>query len=391
MKTVKELLEERGDLLKKADTIVENAQKEKRSITSSEKNEFDTSMDKIDAIDVKLKEIKSQRQRRNVIQLTNNRNDVMTERNGNERGKSNLGLTMRQMVGLDLDIENRAIVSSGSALIQNPIVVDDIVYALQSSNPLIDAGVQFVNIENNRQVPSVTGYPAATWVNESSTLSATDPAIDSIKWSLKDIAILVKVKNNVLYDAATDVEKMVNAVTEKSINDAILKAMFYGLAANNQPNGIDTFAGALEVDMGTDGATLNSYYPLVTATRKLMEANINKKDVSFIYNPFVSEKIARLCDSTGQPLNQPAMIEGLRNFETTAVKSDYTQGATSDTTRIYAGDFSKMIIGLGGSFSITLDQRYAEELTTGFIVHTRIDMKPLYESAFCIIKGITTT
>ena len=84
MKTVKELLEERGDLLKKADTIVENAQKEKRSITVSEKNDFDSSMSKIDAIDVKLKEIKSQRQRRNVIQLTNNRNDVMTERNGNE-------------------------------------------------------------------------------------------------------------------------------------------------------------------------------------------------------------------------------------------------------------------------------------------------------------------
>ena len=300
-----------------------------------------------------------------------------------------LGLTIRQMVGLDMDIENRAIVSSGSALIQNPNVVDDIVYALQSSNPLVDAGVQFVNVENNRQVPKVTAYPAANWVTESSTLGATDPTIGSIKWELKDIAVLVKVKNNVLYDAKADVQRLVSEVTQRAINDAILKAMFYGANGSNQPEGIDNFTDALKVDMGTNGAALQNYNPFISATRKLMDVNIVKKNISFIYNPSIAETIAGFVDTTSQPLNAPKMIADLRHLETTAVKSDYTQGSATDTTRVYAGDFSKMVVGLGGSFSITLDQRYADELTTGFIVHTRIDMKPLFENAFCIIEGIT--
>jgi HK97 family phage major capsid protein len=399
LKNRKAVLEKRGDLVKRCNEIVDKADLEKRSLVDSERHEFEGISVELAAIDSELyKDDMDRIIRRNSgnhINVTREERNGLAEEplrqnSGNEKRFSYaLGQTMRQMVGLDPHIEKRAIVSAGSALIQNPNIVDEIIFSLQSRNPLVDAGVQFVNIDNNKQMPRVTAYPQANWVNEAGTVGASDPTIDGLKWELKDVAVLVKVKNNVLYDAAIDVQRLITEVAERAINDAILKAMFYG-TGSNQPKGIDNFIDVLKVDMGTDGAALQNYNPFVSATRKLMDVNIGKNDVSFIYNPFVAETIAGFADTTGQPLNAPKMIEALRSFETTAVKSDYTQGATSDTTRIYAGDFSKMVVGLGGSFSITLDQRYADELTTGFIVHSRIDMKPLFENAFCIIEGITT-
>jgi HK97 family phage major capsid protein len=395
----KAVLEKRGDLVKRCNEIVDKADLEKRNLVDSERHEFEGISVELAAIDSKLYKDDTDRIIRrnsgNHINLTRERNgfgdEPLRRNSGNEKRFSDaLGQTMRQMVGLDPHIEKRAIVSAGSALIQNPNIVDEIIFSLQSRNPLVDAGVQFVNIDNNKQMPRVTAYPTANWVNEAGTVGASDPTIDGLKWELKDVAVLVKVKNNVLYDAAIDVQRLITEVAERAINDAILKAMFYGTTGSNQPAGIDNFAGALVVDMGTDGAALQNYNPFVSATRKLMDVNIGKNDVSFIYNPSVAETIALFVDSTAQPLNPPKMITDLRYLETTAVKSDYTQGATANTTRIYGGDFSKMVVGLGGSFSITLDQSYAAELTTGFLIHARLDMKPLFENAFCTIKGITT-
>jgi HK97 family phage major capsid protein len=400
LKNRKAVLEKRGDLVKRCNEIVDKADLEKRSLVDSERHEFEGISVELASIDSELYKDDTDRIIRrnsgNHINVTREeRNgfgeEPLRQNSGEKRFSYALGQTMRQMVGLDPHIEKRAIVSAGSALIQNPNIVDEIIFSLQSRNPLVDAGVQFVNIDNNKQMPRVTAYPTANWVNEAGTVGASDTTIDGLKWELKDVAVLVKVKNNVLYDAAIDVQRLITEVAERAINDAILKAMFYGATGSNQPKGIDNFAGALVVDMGTDGAALQNYNPFISATRKLMDVNIDKNNISFIYNPSIAETIAGFVDTTSQPLNAPKMIEALRSFETTAVKSDYTAGETTDTTRVYAGDFSKMIVGLGGSFSITLDQSYAAELTTGFLIHARLDMKPLFENAFCIIEGITTS
>ena len=307
-------------------------------------------------------------------------------------GGNIFGSVFRALAGAkDTQHDVRALVSNGSALIQDSNIVDDVVYSLQASNFLNDAGVQFVSTANNRQVPKITSYPAASWITEGNQVADTQPAIDSIKWEFKDLAVLVKVQNNVLYDSAVNTENLINQVAMNSINDAILKAILYGSGSSGQPLGLDNYQNILEVSMGTDGAAITDYTKHTQAVKKLLQANNDLSKISFVQSPDVFQQVNDLQVEIGNYQLPPFDYRNNSVFTTSAVKSDYVQGATNDTTRIYVGDFSKLIVGVGQEVSVKLVERYADYLQTAFLVHVRIDPQPLFENSFCIIKGITTT
>ena len=127
------------------------------------------------------------------------------------------------------------------------------------------------------------------------------------------------------------------------------------------------------------------------AVKKLLQTNNDLEKISFVQSPDAFEQVNNLFVDLGQYQLPPFGYRPNAVFTTSAVKSDYVQGATSNTTRIYAGDFSKLVIGVGEEISVKLVERYADYLQTAFLVHVRLDIKPLFENSFCIIKGITTT
>ena len=332
------------------------------------------------------------RNKRNILQRHGKSTKNNSYRSTSASNDVNFGSIFRALSGAkNVNDETRALVSSGSALIQNPNVVDDVVYSLQSSNFLNDAGVQFVSTTNNRQVPKITAYPTAAWITEGNQVTDTQPSIEALKWEFKDLAVLVKVQNNVLSDSAVNAENLINQVSTNAINDAILKAVLYGSGASGQPQGIDNFSGVQTVSMGVDGASITDYTKHTEAVKKLLQTNNDLSKISFIQSPDVFEQVNNLFVDLGQYQLPPFGYRENSVFTTSAVKSDYTQGATSNTTRIYAGDFSKMVIGVGDEISVKLVERYADYLQTAFLVHVRLDIKPLFEDSFCIIKGITTS
>ena len=349
--------------------IYNTAKRENRSVTEEE-----------------LQKITEEERKIDNFQKRNNRNyKVETSKNENTFGK-----VFRELVGVET-AEKRALVSSGSALIQNPQVVDDVVYSLQSSNPLVDAGVQFVNIDNNRQVPKISSYPVAAWISEGDQLIATQPTITSVKWELKDLAVLIKVQNNVLYDAAVNTERMISEVANRAINDMLLKAVFSGSGANGEPLGIDNYQNVLTVDMATDGATITDYTKHTEAVKKLLQTNNDLSKISFVQSPDVFQQVNDLQVELGNYQLPPFDYRTNRVFTSSVVKSDYQQGTTANTTRIYVADFSKLVVGVGGEIMVKLSERYADHLQTAFIVHLRVDPKPIFENSFCIIRGITTS
>jgi HK97 family phage major capsid protein len=301
------------------------------------------------------------------------------------------GQVFRALAGSkNVSDEARALVSSGSALIQSENIVDEVVYSLQSSNFLSGAGVQYVATTNNRQVPKISSYPTAQWITEGQQVSDSQPSIEALKWEFKDLAVLVKVQNNVLNDAAVSVEGLINQVANNAINDAILKAVLYGSGSSGQPLGIDNYTGVLTVDMATDGAAITDYTKHTEAVKKLLQTNNDLDKISFVQSPTSFQQVNDLQVELGNYQLPPFDYRNNSVFTTSAVKEDYDQGTTANTTRIYVGDFSKLVIGVGDEISVKLVERYADYLQTAFMVHMRVDIKPLFEDSFCIIKGITT-
>ena len=301
------------------------------------------------------------------------------------------GQVFRALAGSkNVSDEARAWVSSGSALIQSENIVDEVVYSLQSSNFLSGAGVQYVATTNNRQVPKISAYPTAQWITEGQQVSDSQPSIEALKWEFKDLAVLVKVQNNVLNDSAVSVEGLINQVANNAINDAILKAVLYGSGVSGQPLGIDNYTDVLTVDMAVDGAAITDYTKHTEAVKKLLQTNNTLDKISFVQSPTSFQQVNDLQVELGNYQLPPFDYRNNSVFTTSAVKEDYTQGATSNTTRIYVGDFSKLVIGVGDEISVKLVERYADYLQTAFMVHMRVDIKPLFEDSFCIIRGITT-
>ena len=337
----------------------------------------------------KLQEL---RHKRSILERhTRSKNSRADFRTYGQESSNMIGQVFRALAGAkNTSDEARALVSSGSALIQSENIVDDVVYSLQSSNFLEGAGVQFVSTTNNRQVPKISSYPSAAWITEGQQVSDSQPSIEALKWEFKDLAVLVKVQNNVLHDSAVSVDGLINQVANSAINDAILKAVLYGSGSSGQPLGIDNYTSVLTVDMATDGAAITDYTKHTEAVKKLLQTNNDLEKISFVQSPTSFQQVNDLQVELGNYQLPPFDYRNNSVFTTSAVKEDYTQGATSDTTRIYVGDFSKLVIGVGEEISVKLVERYADYLQTAFLIHMRVDIKPLFEDSFCIIKGITT-
>ncbi len=279
--------------------------------------------------------------------------------------------------------------SSGSAMIQNPSIQNSIIYSLMSNNPLVKCGASFFDTTNHAVFPKVQAYPSVTWMTPGAEVQASEPTIGAVKFDLKDIACLVRVDNNVLYDSTPDAASVIQETINRAINQALLEAAFAGTGTNGQPAGLDNMTGVQSLSHAN--GTIENYGPLIAGAKELMKKNVSLNDMSVILSPDVWEALTILKATDDQPLMKPLdlgkMAADERLYVTTAVKDNY--GTDGDQSRIYMGDFSQLAFGLGGPFSLTLSERYSTHLQTGFLVHMRVDIQSYMADNFVIIKDIT--
>ena len=284
--------------------------------------------------------------------------------------------------------EVRAVTStSGSAAIQDPTVLDQIIFELQSENQIAEAGATFKRISNYEQMPKIEEYPNFHWqANEGDEIPVdTALQIGSVKWSLKDLAIRVRVSNQYLMDSVDGGKKTIQESMRRQINQGIAQAVFTGTGLSGQPGGIETFTGIQTVDVNPDAALVD-WSHIIDACRLLSAQNVPISNISAFFSPTGWAQLASFADTTGQPLNKPELLKPVRFFNpTTLVLETYD---TNTTTKMFLGDFSKLIVGFQGLFNITLDQTRAHHLETEFLVHLRMDAQATHENAFSQITGI---
>ncbi len=284
--------------------------------------------------------------------------------------------------------EVRAVTSSsGSAAIQDPHVVDELIFKLQANSQLAEAGADFRPIANHMQMAKVSEYPSYHWQANEGDEIPVDAAlsITSKKWDLKDLAIRVRVSNQYLLDSGERGRKLIEQSMVRQINQAVAQAVFTGSDTSGEPGGIETFTNLQTVDISPDAA-MTDWTQIIEACRLLSAANVPIDKIAAFFSPTGWAQLASFADTTGQPLNKPALVEPVRFFNpTTLVLETYD---TNTTTKMFLGDFSRLIVGFQGLFSITLDQSRASHLETEFMVHMRMDVQATHENNFAQITGI---
>lgn len=280
-----------------------------------------------------------------------------------------------------------------TATIQDPQVNQEFFLSLKARNPLDMMGARFIQGGPNfNQFPVETTAPTVTWFEEGDTLTDGGGVIGAKKIEYRTAAILLKASNFWLEDSAYQIGgRVITDMALDAINEAIVKVALHGAAADGQPVGLDNVANVQTVAAG--GAIVD-YSKHIEAVRKLLAANVVRENITGIMSPKAWEQIQTLRetidvneDPTGQHFLMPPGIVDLRQYVSSAVLEDYGTDPNF-TTRIYLGDFSNMLIGMSGPRVQILKERYADEMTTGFLVHLRIDMQVVRPTAFCRIEGI---
>jgi HK97 family phage major capsid protein len=313
-------------------------------------------------------------------------NDLKNKVKRNESRSNNLfGRIIKAQAG-KVDEEVRGLDSTGAAKMIPRDRVQQTIFDLQSQNDLAAAGVQFITLENNAQWPRITDRGTAVFQNGNlETINDSQVSINSVRCEFKDVAIRFIVANQVLFDAAEDVEVILQQAMIEAINQKVLESAFSGSGASGQPTGLDNLSNILTVNAA--GEKLTNYRFIIEAVKKLLDANMPMQNLSMFGSPDSWQQLESLTNGFGDPLREPNTIAQMRKFFTSAIKTDY--GNSQDETKLYLGDFSRMLVGFQPAMTVITDGS-ASKLATEVIVHFRYDLLYLSPDSFCRIDGIET-
>lgn len=350
---------------------------------------WDSTIAEIEAVEYYLRsaQVKEAEQQAANLYIDQKRfNDLKNKVKRNESRTNNLfGRIIKAQAG-KVDEEVRGLNSTGAAKMIPTDRIQQTIMDLQSQNDLAAAGVQFITLENNSQWPRITDRGTAYFqAAQLDQINDTTPTILGVKAEFKDVAMRVIVANQVLFDAAEDVEAILQQAMIEGINQAVLESAFSGSGASGQPTGLDNLSNILTVNAA--GEKLTNYRFIIEAVKKLLDANMSMQNLSLFGSPDSWQQLESLTNGFGDPLREPNTIAQMRKFFTSAIKTDY--GSSQDETKLYLGDFSRMLVGFQPAMTVVTDGS-ASKLATEVIVHFRYDLLYLSPDSFCRIDGIET-
>ncbi len=380
-----ELRGRRAELIKDATAIVDNAQKEGRSLNAEEKSKFDkmeadaqSIMSEIDVIErtaemkkemaanAEAREATPKATRKGAFEkylrsgmgaLTNNERQIMAELRG----------TATNVVGTD---------SLGGFLVPQ-----------EFSNELDMASEFTGEIERLAKKLNTAGgalldYPTvndtatdANLTSEAAAVTVQDVTFANKQLSAYNYASQVRVSMQLLQDNAFDL----NAFLMEAMGERIARATnaaFTTGTGSSQPQGIITGSVAGKTAAGANAITADDVLDLIYS---IDPSYRNKESFGLMaHNNVISAiRALGLGSSNDFPIFIPSMVAGQPDKlfgHNIYYNNDMESTISTGKKTLLAADFSKFVVrSAGGIQMIRLNERYMDELEVGFVSYARKD------------------
>lgn len=252
---------------------------------------------------------------------------------------------------------------------------------------VLQAGATVVPMANRTlDVPRWITDPTVAWRGEEQAINESQGGLDKITLQAKTLAGLAKASRELLED--TDIDKQLEFAFASAVALAWDMAALYGTGANSQPKGLRNVDEVIKTPIGgANGATPTNFDFLVDSVGRLRD--VNEDPNAMVMADRTQRTLAKLKDSTAQPLQPPSYLDGLTRYATNQVPINATTGTSNDTTDVFVGDWSKLLLGVRTQVEIgLLKERYADTGQVGFLVWFRGDVAVARPKAFNIVTGI---
>lgn len=290
----------------------------------------------------------------------------------------------------DADIERRAmsegVLAGGGYMVPTPLS-SRIIDRARNAARVLQAGAITVPMDSSTlKMARVAGDQSAAWHTEGAPVAASDMALESVTLTARTLTSLVIVSRELIEDApnaGTALEMAFAAQLALSLDLAAL----YGSGTVPEPRGVKNTTGVTTQSQGTNGAALTNYDPLVDAIGTLWDNNEAPNGI--IYAPRTGRTLAKLKDTTNQPMMAPEVVSTLPRFQTNQVPINLIQGTATTGSDAFVADWKQLLVGVRHGFTIEiLRERYADTFSYGFLAHLRADVVVARPKAFVVVTGI---
>ena len=239
------------------------------------------------------------------------------------------------------------------------------------------AGCRVLTTTNGRVLPMPTANTTATkgrrMGSEGTKASQTDIVFGEVSVKAHTYSSdIILVSNELLQDVGVNLEEIIGVEAGERIG-RITNEEFTVTGTGDAPTGCLTAAAAGNTAAAVDEITFKEITDLEFSVNS---AYRKKKSAGFMMNDTILRDIVQMTDGQGRPLWLPSMREGdpdtIRGYRYTI--NDDMPDAAAGTTPLMFGAFEKyMIRDVAGGQLRRLEERYADDNQTAFILFKRHD------------------
>lgn len=307
-----------------------------------------------------------------------------------------LGRMVRGMVTgnwRDAEIERRALsegtTGAGGALTPEALSLQ-VIDRIRTATRVLEAGALTVPLESDQHsIPRLAGGVTGTWKTENMPVGEENPTFQRVTFAPKTLAVLVKLSYELFEDmSATGADLITNELVQ-GLSVTLDKEALVGTGALGGPTGLRNYAGIDVQSLGVNGAPLTDWGPLVDGVAAVQARNIDPNAI--LYAPRTGKSLAKLKDTTNQPLQPPRLLDGIRQLSTNQISTSITQGTSGDCSEIYVGRWSDLLIGFRPAFGVRVVQareRFIDSLQVGLVAWARMDVQLAHTESFTVVTGV---
>jgi len=290
----------------------------------------------------------------------------------------------------DADLERRAmsegVLAGGGYAVPTPLSTR-IIDRARNAARVLQAGAVTVPMDSaTMKIARVAGDQTAAWHTENAAIAASDMTLEAVTLTARTLTSLVVASRELIEDAQ-GVEVALEQAFAAQLALSLDLAALYGSGTAPEPRGVKNTTGVITQSQGTNGATVTNYDPIVDAIGTLWDNNEAPNGI--IYAPRTARTMAKLKDTTNQPLVPPDVVKELPRFQTNQVPINLTQGSATTATDAFVADWTQLLVGVRHGFTIeVLKERYADNYQLGFLAHLRADVVVARPKAFVVVTGI---
>lgn len=262
------------------------------------------------------------------------------------------------------------------------------------------AGVTVVPMTSETlALAKVESGPTAAWKLENAAIAPSDVTLGRLQFTAHTLPILVKMSIE-LFEDATNISTIVEREIAAAIAMELDRVGLRGSGVAPEPEGVRFADGVTLVPFADTGSPADGvpgdFDFLVDLIGTVRAENFNP--TARIYNSALATTLAKLKDTTRQPLRAPQLVLDVPELIANGIANDLGAGgspATGDGTEAYVGDFAQLMLGMRTTLTLEISRQAADTDGSAFRNmqvwirgYIRADYQLARPEAFAISTGV---